>query len=286
MIHLSEEEALAGLYMSETWYRPPNLPADGSAGEKAFSRLKPRRQLLALIALTGPENKNFPRMLPWRQSINMRAIHALNWIVGQSKPSRMQDLLQDEHINGQMKAAIIAARTSGRCTGDLFPAFARQRNHKSNLRIVQYGSVEQRVDFLKSLGDAQLPCLVSSAGSELLQEAIQWARRVERRKVYAPEGATLTVVCGGEDLVLTLVLSAGQWRRVRAGEQLTIYGEGCVDVWDGDYVRRDEEDVDDREMGRVQDIWHFNFGHCGSLKVTFDNGADGFIGNIEDGFIR
>jgi hypothetical protein len=268
MIHLSQEEAVKHLYKSESWYRPLNLPANGRSETRAFSRLKPRRQLLALIALTGPENKDLPRLLPLRRSEQMWAIDALDWIARHTDPARAENLLRDKHVNSEVKAAIRSARNSGRFTGDLIPVFERGHNHESYLRIVQYGPVRQRVDLLKALDDSELSGLVSSADPGLLDEVIGWARHVERRKVYKPEGATLTVFCGAGDLQVDLMLSARQWRRVRAGERLAIDG--------------DRDGHDDAELGHLYDTWQFNFDHPGSLKVTFDTGWDGFIGDIED----
>jgi hypothetical protein len=193
MIHLKSEEALPYLVKSEAWYRPLNLPEGASPEVTTFAHLEPRRQLLGLIALTGPENVDLPRSLPRHLFVSLWAIYALEGII--IDPTQTQKLLQDRLINEEMKAVILSVQKSGIYTTPLGPTMkplgptmGLPHNYESNLRIVQFGSVAQRVDVLKSLQVSEMCCLVSNTDPTLLAEVIEWVRHIEEKKVKGPAG--------------------------------------------------------------------------------------------------
>ena len=96
-------------------------------------------------------------------------------------------------------------------------------------------------------------------------------------KKNSTNGASLRVSWGNRDVEVvdvSLRLSVDQWRRVQAGEPITVTGNGYV--YDGE---------------KFQDTWYFNHNGPRNLTVSYASGepfweGDGFIGSVDDALTK
>jgi hypothetical protein len=96
---------------------------------------------------------------------------------------------------------------------------------------------------------------------ERLQQNLGPRKKVSKVRV--------TVSWGNDEVEVSLRLTRAEWETITKGEEFSKGGRGYY--YEGE---------------RFHDYWYFNNEHPGSLEVTYDDGGQGFVGDLDDALIE